>query len=62
MKISHISTSDSLGGSVSARRIHENLLKYGFDSNLFFGLKNSDVKKSFYLTQRPNLRKVDFFF
>ena len=58
--ISHISTSDSDGGSaISANRIHENLINRGYDSFLFVG--NSKIKKKYtrYLTYLPWLRKID---
>ncbi|MBL00863.1 MAG: hypothetical protein CMI34_05600 [Opitutales bacterium] len=60
LKISHISTSDSEGGSAnSARRIHNNLLKNGISSNIFVGNKNLNDKNSSYLSKHKQLRKID---
>ena len=60
LKISHISTSDSEGGSAnSARRIHNNLTKNGISSNLFVGNKKLNDKNSTYFSKYKQLRKID---
>ncbi len=60
--ISHISTSDSDGGSaISAKRIHEKLLSKGYKSTLFVGDKKIVKDDICHLTNSPYLRKVDRF-
>ena len=60
LKIAHISTSDSEGGSAnSARRIHNNLIKNGISSNLFVGNKKLNDKNSTYFSKYKQLRKID---
>ena len=62
-KISHISTSDSKGGSViPAKRIHLNLIKNSINSKMFSGFKKSDYEKSYNFTRFNKVRKFDEFF
>ncbi len=58
--ISHLSTSDSIGGSAnSAKRIHLNLIKQKINSNLFVGSKSSNFQNSYLLSKYKKLRNLD---
>ena len=62
-RISHISTSDTEGGSAeSAKRIHQNLLKRGFLSKMFVGNLSNETNDRENLTIFPFLRILDKYF
>ena len=58
--VSHLSTSDSIGGSAnSAKRIHLNLIKQKINSNLFVGSKSSNFQNSYFFSKYKKLRNLD---
>ena len=58
--ISHISTSDTFGGSaVSANRIHRKLLENKIYSNIFAGNKSQKDASVNYLTRYRLIRYID---